>query len=279
MGGPSVKRANVNTAPIAGLNQPTGDFLMALLTGQGMGTPGAMMAGPGAGANRKFVRGPGTPGMDLGLGNDFLSRMNAMLGTGPSALQRNVGNTFNQLVNGPTASERAFNVALPQIQEQLTGVPGMDILNAYQPVYQQNLNQAQQQQRQFGGPRFASESGRRAQELSERSLNDYNLFAQQVMEAGRQRQLQAAGMLGQLGGGADQSRLGIMQGAGNFSLAEQQAMLPLMQMLLGSIFTAGGANASPVITQNPGTFGNIMGGIGALGGLATGLGWQPFKRG
>lgn len=274
MGGPSVKRENVNTAPIAGMRDPTQEFLMALLTGRGPGTQGTQ--GP---RSAKFPNGvPGgqqVPGADLGLGNDFLSRVNSLLGTGPSALQRQVGGTFSQLVGGQTASERAFNVALPQIQEQLTGIPGMDVVNAANPIFQQNLGDALSRQRQFGGPRFAAESGRQSRELEQRSLQDFNLFQQQVMEAGRQRQLQAAGVLGGLGGGADTSRLGLMQGAGGFALAEQQAMMPLLQMLLGSIFTAGGVNASPVVTQNPGFFQNLMQAAGTVAAFIPGGGGAP----
>jgi hypothetical protein len=257
--GPQVKRSNVNTAPLPGMQQPTNDFLMTLLS--------------------------------QGQGRNALSNMQNLTGVmpiQPSALQSLLGQTFQQLVSPGrmTASEQAFNVALPGIQQQLTGVPGMDVVNAALPVYNTNLTDALARQRQFGGPRFASESGRQARELEQRSMNDFNLFQQQVMEAGRNRQLQAAEVLGSLGGGADTSRQGIMGQAGNFALGEQQLnvqsqaqQMQLLQYLLGAAFTGGGYNASPVITQSPSTFGNIMSGIGGLGGLATGLGWNPLGRG
>ena len=243
MSGPSVKRSDVSTAPIPGLTQPTTDLLMGVL------------------------RNP----------RGMAQRLSPAIQ--PSALQRQTGNTFSQLLKGPTAQERAFNIALPQIQSQLAGIPGMDVVNAANPIFQQNLTDALARQRQFGGPRFAAESGRQSRELEQRSLQDFNLFQQQVFEAGRQRQLQAAGVLGALGGGADTSRLGVTQGAGNFALGEQglnlqsqQMQQALMQFLLGAGFTAGGANAAPVITQSPGFFGNLMGAIGGIGGLIPGLG-------
>jgi hypothetical protein len=189
-----------------------------------------------------------------------------------------VGNSFSQLLRGPTSQEQAFNLTLPQIMAQLTGVPGMDVVNAANPIFQQNLGDALARQRQFGGPRFAAESGRQSRELEQRSLQDFNLFQQQVFESGRQRQLQAAGVLGQLGGGADASRLGIAQGAGGFALGEQQLNLQsqqmqqaLMQMLLTQAFTAGGFNAAPIISQNPGFFQELMKGFGSAGALATSL--------
>jgi len=183
-----------------------------------------------------------TPGADLGIGGDILSRLQSLTGMGmpqqPSALQQQTGNTFSQLLSGPTAQERAFNIALPGIQQQLSGMPGQDILGSAQPIFQRNLSEALQTQRQFGGPRFASESGRQASQLQQRSLQDYNLFAQNVMEAGRQRQLQAAGVLGGLGQGADASRLGIAQGAGQFALGGQQHQQPSAAQQQAALYKA-----------------------------------------
>ena len=73
-------------------------------------------------------------------------------------------------------------------------------------------------------------------EQGRQSLQDFNLFQQQVLEAGQNRQLQA------------------LIGAGQFTLGGQgqqlSALLPLLQTALG----AGGAASGPVITENPGTF-------------------------
>jgi hypothetical protein len=73
-------------------------------------------------------------------------------------------------------------------------------------------------------------------EQSRRSLQDFNLFQQQVLEMGQNRQLQA------------------LFGAGQFALGGQgqqlSALLPLLQTALG----AGGAASGPVITENPGFF-------------------------
>ena len=90
-------------------------------------------------------------------------------------------------------------------------------------------------------------------EQSRRSIQDFNLFQQQVLESGQNRQLQA------------------LLGAGQFTLGGQgqqlSALLPLLQTALG----AGGAASGPIITEQPGGLANILGILGTAGGLATGL--------
>ncbi|KKK74173.1 hypothetical protein LCGC14_2886430, partial [marine sediment metagenome] len=84
---------------------------------------------------------------------------------------------------------------------------------------------------------------------------DFNLFQQQVLEAGQNRQLQA------------------LLGAGQFALGGQgqqlSTLLPLLQTALG----AGGAESAPVITQDPGFF---QGTALPLLGLGAGVAASSF---
>jgi len=176
MSGPSVTREGVSTAPIESLGGPTAEFLRALLQDPSQ----------------------------------------AFQGLAPTSdLQRQVGASFQAL-----------------LQNQ---APGQGVITAALPGFQENLQRSADILRQ-SGPRFASTTERLVGEQSRRSLQDFNLFQQQVLEQGRNRQLQ--GLLG----------------AGRFALGGQgqqlSALLPLLQTALG----AGGAASGPVITEDPGFF-------------------------
>ncbi len=176
MSGPSVQREDVSTAPIEGLGGPTERFLQALLQNP----------------NQAFQRFAPT-----------------------SDLQRQVGSTFQSILQNQQPGQGVITAALPGFQENLQR--GADVLRQ-------------------SGPRFASNTERLVQEQGRRGIQDFNLFQQQVLEAGRNRQLQA------------------LFGAGQFSLGGQgqqlSALLPLLQTALG----AGGAASGPVITESPGFF-------------------------
>ncbi len=127
-------------------------------------------------------------------------------------------------------------------------VPGQDVLNAALPLFDRNLQQQSDVLRQ-SGPRFADQTERNVGRSSERSIQDFNLFAQQTLEQGRQRELQQLIAAGAFGAGQEQMNL--------------NAILPLLQTGL----TAGGATSAPVIEQNPGTFSQITSALGTLGGI------------
>ena len=165
----------------------------------------------------------------------------------PSALQQQTGDVFTQFLNN-LAGPRQTGVANSAIQDILGG--GQSVLNAAKPVFEQNLQIGADTVRQ-SGPRFASSTNQQVADLSQRSINDFNLFAQQVLESGQSRQLQAL--------------LGGLQGAGNFANSQQQLQLPLIQQLLGGAFNTGVGPA--VITQG----GSAIDLIGQLGGTIAGF--------
>ena len=121
--------------------------------------------------------------------------------------------------------------------DQFVGNPGEVVNRMAQPGFDRNLARAQQEQREFGGPRFAAESGRQNRLLTENALNDFNLFQAQNLQAGQNTQLQY--MAQQLG-----------------------FMGPLIQAAL----SGGGAFSGPAITQNPGTRNEFIGAAGTIAG-------------
>ena len=257
MSGPKTEQLPPSRAE-AQLGPPTFDFLQQILGGQG-----------NLQQNLQNI-----------LGN---------FGAQPSALQSQLGQTLEQLINPnrQTAAQQTFNVALPQIQEQLGQGFGQDILSAATPLFNRNLQQAADITRQ-SGPRFAGSTQRLVSEQGERAVQDFNLFSQNVLESGRERQLQALDVLGRLGGGADASQLGFLQQAGQFGLGQQQlqqqglnTQAQFLQQILGGLFSGAGITQTPGFVQRPGTFGQIVGGIGTLGSLAAipfGGGGLPQKK-
>lgn len=191
----------------------------------------------------------------------------------PSALNQNIGNAFQNYLGQPNAATRAFESSLPAIMAQLTGTPGQGVLDAATPIHQRNQQQSADILRQ-SGPRFASNTERLVGEQGQRANQDFNLFTQQVMESGLQRQLGAAGLLGQLGQGADQSTLAGLTGAGQFGLGEQANQLgfmqPLMQQFFGTAFGAGGLTTQPTITQNKPWWQQALGVAAPIAGFALG---------
>ena len=176
MSGPSVQREDVSTAPIEGLGGPTERFLQALLQNP----------------NQAFQ------------------------GFAPTSdLQRQVGSTFQSILQNQQPGQGVITAALPGFQENLQR--GADVLRQ-------------------SGPRFASNTERLVQEQGRRGIQDFNLFQQNVLEAGRNRQLQA------------------LFGAGQFALGGQGQQLSALLPLLQTALAAGGAGSGPVITESPGFF-------------------------
>jgi hypothetical protein len=224
-------------------------------------------------------------------------------------LQQRTGNAFQQTLNaspqnrtldqfrqimGTGAGQQGPAIDIPDVS-------GANVIGAAQPVFQRNLQQSLQRQREFGGPRFASESGRQARQLESESLQDFNLFQQNVLESGLNRQLGAAqlgvqqslgrrgldlqqqaqrqqGILGAMGLDTQQRGQDIQQqlGLGNLSLGfgglNQQnfgQQLAFLAPLLQAAFQGGGAFSGPIFTQSPSTGEQIFGAIGGLGSTAA----------
>jgi len=266
MSGPSTKRENINAAPVPGLTPDITKLLQQFAGGQNpfqqWGQPsGLQQQGAGVWAN-------------------YLAQ--------PNAQQRTMDQLMPQWQN-QAGDIRAF-------QNQLTGdygklmqqASGQGIIDAAQPVYQRNQQLGADILRQ-SGPRFASNTERLVQEQGQRGMQDFNLFAQQAMESGRNQQLSALagltqgqmGAFGQLGnltgqqtglaGGIDQANIGALTGFGNFANTMQGQQLGfqsnIFQGLLQGLLNAGLGPA--VLTQDPGSRGQWIEALGKL--LSAGI--------
>lgn len=137
-----------------------------------------------------------------------------------------IANAFAAFLQQPSAADRT-NAAQLSMSGGLGGasdIPGFDVLSAAGPVFNRNLTEALQRQQQ-SGPRFASTNAREGTRLQQQGLQDFNQFAQQTLETGRQRQL--AGILG----------------ASQYDVSSQQnqlaALMPLLQALFGGGLSGG----------------------------------------
>jgi len=132
-----------------------------------------------------------------------------------------------------------------------SGGGGQGILNALQPVFQQNLG--------FGLNELAnripsvrnSAGAIEGADLTSRAMNDFNLFAAQALQQGQQNTLGGLGMLGQLAGQAGGGQFGRHMQAGQLATqrdlgmgslglqaqqqAYNQAVNPTLQLLLAAL--------------------------------------------
>lgn len=186
------------------------------------------------------VFGSGGPGTGDRLNNTF--------GLQGTALQQQGLAQFAALLGHPTAAQAVFSA-----QGGANGSFGQDILNAAQPLWQRNLND-QIAAIQGQGPRFSSGADLQSQQLRQRGLQDFDLYAQQVLEAGRARQMAAATA-------ADTSGLNLLQGAGNFATGAQAPQLQLLQLLLPYLLQGG---LSQGVITGPSPFGQVAQAAGAV---------------
>jgi hypothetical protein len=182
----------------------------------------------------------------------------------PGGLPPELISAFANYLAQPSADQRT-NAATLSMQGGLGGasnIPGFDVLNAAGPVFSRNLTESLARQNNQG-PRFSSTNDAQGRLLQQQGLQDFNLFAQQVLEGGRARQLQ--GILGYAQ--ANQGQQGLQLQGQQLQL---QALMPIIQALFGQ-------GLSPGVTVGPSPLGQIAGVAGAGLGAAAGLGWQPFK--
>lgn len=185
-----------------------------------------------------------------------------------SALQRQSMGGISQYLNQPAPEQQAFDMSHPALQAILGGKPGQGIMDALQPKFDQNLAQANQQGGRFGSANAIMRSN---------ALNDYNLLGAQAAQQGQQTQLQAANILGVLGGQAGQNPFSRMLGA--YGVGQQDAnqqdqgtqrrLQMLMQLLgVGQQASLGGPTVQTQ-ASSPGLLGALTGILGdAAGGFA-----------
>jgi len=198
----------------------------------------------------------------------FLNQYLTPAGSGPGAVQptdpfnwRDIGTgklgqkmqarQTGQPVGGQTLAgtptQNPFNQAIQEQFLTLMGQnTGQDVIAAAEPVFQRQLQFIREQAPSRFNTAFMGEQGR--------ALQDFNLFQQQVLESGLNRQLAAT------------------QGAGQFGLGLSGMDLQQLMAALG----AGGAFSAPGVVNDPGWFGQILNAGATVAGAAP---WNWFGGG
>ncbi len=163
------------------------------------------------------------------------------------------GNPFTAGINGggQALATQAGQNPQGQALQSLLGIlggggAGQNVINAAQPVFEQNLQSSLGQLSNFAPGRFSTAAEQQGVGLAQNALQDFNLFQQQVLQQGQQTDIAAAqGILG-----------------------------PFAQMLgIGAGFGAQNPIESFIQPQGPG-LGGFLGQLagGALGSFAGPLG-------
>lgn len=201
---------------------------------------------------------------------------------GVSDLQRQSSMGIGQFLNQGAPEQRALDIALPALMQQLNATnPGGDVLDPLSAIFGRNLTDQIQQLNASSPGRWSSANIEQQGRLRERSTGDFNLLAQQIMEQGRQRQLQAASTLGVLSGQAGQNPFQRLLGAGQLGtqqtqLAQQQSQFSQQQQLQAIMAILGpilGPTFGGPFTQGASGFENLL----AAGQTASGF--IPFAGG
>lgn len=240
MTGPSVKRLPASEPT---LRDPALNVLTSIFGGGSTNLP------PGWGRTGAAQLGVGGGGAASGTIQDRFAK------TFGFTMPPELVNAFSNYLAQPSADQRT-NAATLAMQGGTSNIPGFDVLNAAGPIFSRNLTESLARTRNVG-PRFSSTADAQARLLEQQGLQDFNLFAQQVLEQGRQRQLQ--GILGFAQANQGQQQL------------QMQALIPLIQALFGG-------GLSPGVTVGPSPLGQALGAVGSIAGGAASLGFQPFKR-
>ena len=206
---------------LTGMRQQNIDLLSHLLGFSGGGRPqnnwlnarsGGRMGGPQSG-----MRGQ--------LGGDPTSRLESFFGSLTSPLQRQAMQGMSQYLNQPAPETRAFDQAMPALQQILNGKPGQGIIDALQPSFDRNLASANQVGGRFGSGNAIMRS---------RAVDDFNLLGAQAAQQGISQQMQAAQVLGMLGESAGQGPWARLMGAQSAGDLEPSRRIGLLQQLLGA---------------------------------------------
>jgi hypothetical protein len=182
------------------------------------------------------------------IGTGWGSQANTAFGQGQGLL----GNTQGLMQD--TRNLSSGNFVTPEMQTSLTGQmtsnPGQGVMDALQPVWNQNLQSAFGQLRNSSPSIFNSAQQLQGTDLARQSLNDFNLLASQALQQGVGQQQNAASILGQLLGQNKQMNLqglgqagalgqGAAQTLGGLGQGAAGADMSTMQTLLGGAGQAG----------------------------------------
>lgn len=213
-----------------------------------------------------------------------------------SPLQQQAVGQIGSFLNQPAPETRALGQAQPALQSLLGGQQsqnpfggfsaGQQVVNAAQPVFNQNLQGALTQVANRAPSVRNAAFGDQASGLAQRALGDFNLFQQQALQQGQQLDLQHAmgnaqlsqqGMLGGLGAlgslsqAAGQNPFARMLGAGGLgNQITQGSINPLLQLMLGGMQFGQQSPLQLAIHPNQGGGGGLGGVLGGLVGAGLG---------
>lgn len=134
---------------------------------------------------------------------------------------------------------------------------GQQVIEAAQPVFQQNLQEAGSQFLAQTPSTFNTAAGAGLGGLQQQALQDFNLFQQQALQQGQQTALRAGQLLGQLGQGAGQAQT-------------QRFVNPTLQLLLGASRLA--QPIPPEVVASPGIGSQLLSAAATVGGGLAGSG-------
>lgn len=110
--------------------------------------------------------------------------------------------------------------------------PGQGVMQALQPVFNQNLQQGLGQLRSAAPSVFGTGFAGQGVDLTSRALNDFNLLAAQALQQGVSQQQQGLGILGQLAGQAGNN--GFNRNLATAQFGEQQKLNTAQTGLMGA---------------------------------------------
>lgn len=214
----------------------------------------------------------GFRGQGISQAQNLLPLLGALAqGQNVSGLQRMGTNSLSQFLSQPAPEMRALEISLPALQAQLSGSPGQQVLGPLQQVFNRNLTDQLQATSASAPGRFSSGLLEQQGRLRERSMQDFNLLASQVLEQGLARQLQAASTLGLLSSQAGQQPFG--RAAQATALGQNQTQMQLQALLAALGPTTQSAFGGPITQQSSPFeqwFNLLLGGLTAAGGGAGG---------
>jgi hypothetical protein len=187
------------------------------------------------------------------------------MGSPATPLQRQSTGGISQFLNQPAPEQRAMDISMPALQNILGGRPGQGIMDALQPQFERNLSSANQQGGRFGSANAIMRS---------RALEDFNLLGAQAAQTGVNQQMQAAQILGMLGGQAGQNPFQRLMGGAAVGQQDAQQMdvetQRRLQLLMSLLGTAQQTAFNLPIVQTQQASGGLGGLLGGLFGTAAG---------
>jgi len=195
------------------------------------------------------------------------AQQSALGGAASSALQQGLGG------GGPES--QVFN----QAQQQLGGGvnPGQGVVDALQPIFQDQLSRQLGDLSNSASSVFNSATAQQGADLQRQSLQDFNLLSAQALQQGQTQQTQNLGLLGQLAGQAGGAGFGRALQAGQLGLGQSQLLtgggqgaagLDLQALLGGGQQALGAGQLLGGLAGQAGGAGRQAAGAAQAGGLA-----------